>query len=127
MPPKMWKVISCATFTNADECTKSLVLWWWRHNFLKSWEDALEILTKFELVFWLQSSNYVADALDDDRELDLVTMTEDLTRNLTQTLNLGIYPRTHLIIRSNTWNKTNTKNRKNKLTINVQVSSIYNR
>ena len=43
------------------------------------------MLAKFELAFWLHSNNYVADALDSDRELDLVTVTEDLIRNLTQT------------------------------------------
>lgn len=50
--------------------------------FVLCWEDTLEYLTKFELVFWLQSKNYVPDALD-GRELNLVTMTKNLTRNLT--------------------------------------------
>ena len=40
----------------------------------------------------------------------LVVMTAILARNLIQTLNLGMYPRTHLFITSNTWNKLKNRN-----------------
>ena len=52
-----------------------------------------------------------------DNDNHLVTMTENLTRNLTQTRNIGMYLNTYLFITSNRHSKPKPKKRGNKLTM----------
>ena len=47
---------------------------------------SLENLTNFEIFFWLQSKNYVADALDNDRELDQEFDSNLQLRNVSQNI-----------------------------------------